>query len=59
MEKLYTAIGDFYNEEGSQLIDVPDNEEEIYAAINEIMDTCPAGTVKLLTGERHWKIRSS
>ena len=50
MEKLYTAIGDFYNEEGSQLIDVPDNEEEIYAAINEIMDTCPAGTV--LSGDQ-------
>ena len=50
MEKLYTAIGDFYNEEGSQLIDVPDSEEEIYAKVEEIMETCPAGTV--LTGDQ-------
>ena len=45
MEKIYTAIGNFYNEEGAQLIDVPANEEEIYAKVEEIMNTCPAGTV--------------
>ena len=50
MEKLYTAIGDFYNEEGSQLIDVPSDEQEIYAKIEEIMESCPAGTV--LTSEQ-------
>ena len=50
MEKLYTAICDFYNEEGSQLIDVPSDEQEIYAKIEEIMESCPAGTV--LTSEQ-------
>ena len=45
MEKIYTAIGDFYVEEGAQLIDVPEDEEEIYAAIEKIMDECPAGTI--------------
>ena len=38
MEKIYTAIGDFYNEDPSTLIDVPDNEEEIYAKVEEIME---------------------
>ena len=50
MEKIYTAIGNFYNEGGSELIDVPSDEEEIYAKVEEIMNTCPAGTV--LTGEQ-------
>ncbi|HAM15127.1 MAG TPA: hypothetical protein DCP91_04585 [Eggerthellaceae bacterium] len=45
MEKIFTAIGDFYNEADAQLIDVPENEEEIYAAVEEIMDNCPAGSV--------------
>ena len=45
MEKIYTAIGDFYNEEGSQLIDVPENEEAIYAKVEEIMEACPCGSV--------------
>ena len=50
MEKIFTAIGDFYNEEGSDLIDVPADENEIYAKVEEIMEACPAGTV--LTGEQ-------
>ena len=45
MEKLYTAIGDFYNEPDAQLIDVPEDEQEVYADIEKIMDECPAGTV--------------
>ena len=45
MEKIYTAIGDFYNEEGSELIDVPSDEQEVYATIEKIMAECPAGTV--------------
>ena len=45
MEKLYTAIGDFYNEEDAQLIDVPEDEQEVYEAIEKIMEECPAGTV--------------
>lgn len=50
MEKIYTAIGDFYNEEGSQLIDVPEDEEAIYAKVEEIMESCPAGSI--LTSEQ-------
>lgn len=50
MEKIYTAIGDFYNEDPSTLIDVPDDEEEVYAKVEEIMESCPAGTV--LTNEQ-------
>ena len=45
MEKLYTAIGDFYNEEDAQLIDVPEDQQEIYAKVEEIMKECPVGTV--------------
>lgn len=45
MEKLFTAIGDFYNEEDAQLIDVPEDEKEVYAAVEKIMEECPAGTV--------------
>lgn len=45
MEKFFTAIGDFYNGEDAELIDVPEDEQEIYAAIEKIMDECPAGTV--------------
>ena len=44
MEKIYTAIGNFYNEEGTQLIDVPSDEEAIYAKVEEIMNTHPAGS---------------
>ena len=50
MEKIYTAIGDFYNEEDAQLIEVPSDEQEIYAAIEKIMAECPAGTI--LTNEQ-------
>ena len=50
MEKIYTAIGNFYNDGGSELIDVPSDEEEIYAKVEEIMNTCPTGTV--LTSEQ-------
>ena len=45
MEKLYTAIGDFYNEEGTELIEVPADEQEIYSKVDEILDRCPMGTV--------------
>ena len=45
MEKLYTAIGNFFNDEDSQLIDVPSDEQEIYAKVEEIMQRCPMGTV--------------
>lgn len=45
MEKLYTAIGNFYNEEGTQLVDVPSDEEEIYAKVEGILKSHPAGSV--------------
>ena len=45
MEKAYTAIGDFYNEEGAQLIDVPADEEAIYEKVEEIMKRNPMGSV--------------
>ena len=45
MEKAYTAIGDFYNEEGVELIDVPADEEEMYQAISKFIDENPMGTV--------------
>ena len=45
MEKIYTAIGNFYNEEGLQLIDVPDSEEEIYAAVDDIIARNPMGSI--------------
>ena len=45
MEKLYTAIGDFYNEEGVELIDVPADEQEIYAKIDDIIARNPMSTV--------------
>jgi hypothetical protein len=41
MEKLYAAIGNFYNEEGTQLIDVPADEQEIYAKVEDIMTRNP------------------
>ena len=44
MEKAYTAIGDFYNEEGVELIDVPENEEDIYEAISKFIDENPMGS---------------
>ena len=50
MDKLYTAIGSFYNDESVQLIDVPADENEIYAKVEEIMAVCPMGTV--LTDEQ-------
>lgn len=56
MEKIYTAIGNFYNEDPSTLIDVPDDEQEIYATIEKIMETCPAGTE--LTNEQIQIIRA-
>ena len=45
MEKHFAAIGNFYNEEGAQLIDVPADENEIYAKVEEIMEACPPSTV--------------
>ncbi len=45
MEKAFTAIGGFYNEEGVELVDVPDNEEEIYAKVQSIIDNNPMGSV--------------
>lgn len=45
MEKLYTAIGDFYNDGSFQPIAVPSDEQEIYSKINEIMMRSPMGTV--------------
>ena len=56
MEKIYTAIGNFYIEDPSTLIDVPDDEQEIYATIEKIMETCPAGTE--LTNEQIQIIRA-
>ncbi len=44
MEKFIAAIGDFYNSEDAQLIDVPNDEAEVNAKIDEIMARCPAGT---------------
>ena len=43
MEKLFTAIGNFYNPEGTQLIDVPENEEDIYKAVSKFIDENPMG----------------
>ena len=45
MDKLYTAIGNFYNEEGTELIDVPSDEQEVYAKVEEIMAKNPVGSV--------------
>lgn len=45
MEKLFTAIGGFYNEEGTQLLSVPSDEQAIYAKVEEIMMRSPMGTV--------------
>ena len=45
MEKLYTAIGNFYNEDGIELIDVPADEQEIYAKVEEIMAKNPMSSV--------------
>lgn len=44
MEKLYTAVGNFFNDESVQLIDVPGDEQEIYAKVEEIMASKPAGS---------------
>ena len=43
MDKLYAAIGNFYNDESVELIDVPADEEEIYAKVEEIMALKPRG----------------
>ena len=45
MEKLYTAIGDFYNEEDTELIDVPSDEETIYAKVEDVMKRNPMGSI--------------
>lgn len=45
MEKLYAAIGDFYNEEGTELIAVPENKVEVFEAVEKIMKECPASTI--------------
>lgn len=44
MDKFITSIGNFYNSEDAQLIDVPADESEIHAKILEIMDRCPSST---------------
>ena len=44
MEKTICAIGDFYNSEDAQLIDVPADEAQVHAAIKDIMSRCSAGT---------------
>lgn len=56
MEKIYTAIGDFYNEDPSTLIAVPEDEQAVYAAIEDIMESCPCGTE--LTDEQIQIIRA-
>ena len=45
MEKLYTAIGNFYNDGSVPPVDVPSDEQEIYAKVEEIMARSPMGTV--------------
>lgn len=45
MEKAFTAIGNFYNEEGTELVEVPASEEEIYAKIEYIIENNPMGSV--------------
>ncbi|MGI6032563.1 MAG: hypothetical protein ACOX69_04025 [Coriobacteriales bacterium] len=37
MEKAFTAIGAFYNEEGTELVEVPDDELAIYKKVDEII----------------------
>ena len=44
MDKFIASIGNFYNSEDAQLIDVPADEAEIHAKIIEIMDRCPSST---------------
>lgn len=50
MDTRYAAIGGFYNEEGTELIAVPDDKTAVFAAVEEIMENCPASTV--LTDEQ-------
>ena len=45
MEKLFTAIGNFYNDESAQLIDVPSDELEVYAKVEEIIARSPMGKI--------------
>ena len=45
MDKYYTAIGNFYNEEGTQLIDVPSDEKEIYEKVEDVMARNPMSSV--------------
>ena len=56
MEKIYTAIGDFYNDGSPLPLAAPDNEEEVYAKVEEIMDSCPCGTI--LTDDQVAVLRS-
>ena len=44
MEKVFTAIGDFYND-GGQTVDVPSDELEVYAKVEEIIARSPMGKI--------------
>ena len=45
MEKIFTAIGNFYNDGSEQLVDVPSDELEVYAKVEEIIARSPMGKV--------------
>ena len=45
MEKLYTAIGNFYNDGSVQPVDVPSDELEVYAKVEEIIARSPMGKI--------------
>ena len=45
MEKLFTAIGNFYNDGSEQLVDVPSDELEVYAKVEEIIARSPMGKI--------------
>ena len=45
MEKLFTAIGNFYNDGSEQLVDVPSDELEVYAKVEEIIARSPMGAI--------------
>lgn len=45
MEKNFAAIGYFYNDENTQLADVPAEPKDVVAKVYEIVNASPAGTV--------------
>lgn len=44
MAKLFTAIADFANE-GVELVEIPENKEELYAKIESVLAEYPTGAV--------------